>query len=140
FAFDCARARHNDNIFIADDDVAYRYRRVIRFKLATDELIRMGNFDKFDNTGHVLEKARFDWTRIARQSDRGAAGARHRMRLKPQLFNFFTYARHILGGGIQSHYDEQMSGILPPTRFICRLSDLIVRYVLFLVRLPAYRA
>jgi hypothetical protein len=65
----------------------------------------MRNFNQLGNAGHVFEVTRFDRSRIAGQSNRRAACARHGMRLKPQLFNLLAHPRHIFGGGMRAHYD-----------------------------------
>ena len=112
-AFNAARASHHHQILSANRDcriVQTRsrklYDRIIRFGIAADELVRLGDADNLLHSWHLIERAGIDLAFIARDPNGSALLPGDGMGAVSQRFDFLANSAHLLFGGLRLHHNQ----------------------------------
>src|SRR6185369_11773866 len=101
-----ARPRYYGRLSAADLDFTDAHNRVVLFKIAADELVRLGDPDGFPDAGEHFEVSRIDSALVSGDADRGSSRAGHRMRPEAKVADDFEYFFDLSFSSFRFHYYE----------------------------------
>jgi hypothetical protein len=109
---DRAGPGNHREVAAADRHAADADHRRLVLRLATDQLVGVGDRDDFEHPGQALEQHRVERLAVAGDADRDALGTRNRVGAQAERLDPGGYPRDVLGGRPDRHDDQHRRALI----------------------------